>query len=110
MICELVCSSECSNCFFRRNADLAAMAGVSDNSRKRYACELALLVGRNVFSRQRILLIHLILQVLLPLVQQLKLASKLEDGLLWRLLLRLATAKPAQAPAAHVEVVLEVFS
>jgi hypothetical protein len=38
------------------------------------------------------------------------LASKLEDGLLWRILLRLATAKPAQAPAAHFEVVLKVIS
>lgn len=57
-----------------------------------------------MLARQRILLIDLVLQVLLPLVQHLQLASELQNGFLGRIFLCLAPAKPAQAPAAHVGV------
>ena len=45
----------------------------------------------------------------LSLVQHLELAAKLKDGLLGAILLRLAAAaEPAQTPAAHVGVALDV--
>jgi hypothetical protein len=41
------------------------------------------------------LLFHLVLKVLFALVEHLQLAAQLQDGLLRRLLLRLAAAEPA---------------
>jgi hypothetical protein len=49
MICELVCSRECSNCFFRRNADFAATIGVSDYTRKPIRAELPCLLEETCF-------------------------------------------------------------
>jgi hypothetical protein len=63
------------------------------------------LVGRHEFPCQRILLVHLVLQVLLTLGQHLQLPPHLQDRLLRRLLLRCgAAAKPAESPARHGEV------
>ena len=58
-------------------------------------------VRRDVFPCKCVLLFHLVLQVLLALVQHLKLAAQLQDGLLGRILLGLAAAEPAEAPAGH---------
>jgi hypothetical protein len=59
------------------------------------------LVGRQMFASQCVLLRHLVLQMLLSLVQHLKLGPQPQDRLLRRILLRGAAAKPAQAPAGH---------
>lgn len=105
MICAAVCSSDCSNCFFRRSAVLAA-TGYQFLARWVKAAlrqqGLTGLVGRDIFPRERILLVRLILQMRLPLVEHLQLGAQLQNSLLGRILLLLGpSSKPAEAPARH---------
>lgn len=62
---------------------------------------LTSLIRCDILPSQRVLLFHLVLQVLLPLVQQLQLLPQLENGFFGRILLGLTTAEPAETPARH---------
>lgn len=113
MICAEVCSSVCSSCFFFRRAARAAVGGGTCQSssvfrlqpsrqqsapqRKRIGTTgHTSLVGVDKLPRFGILLVHLVLQVALSLVQHLKRAAQLQNGLLGSILvLGRCTAKPA---------------
>jgi hypothetical protein len=67
---------------------------------------LTAFIRAHMLPRNRILLVHLVLQVLLPLRQHLQRAAQAQDGVLRAVLfLRCITApKATEAPARHLEV------
>jgi len=95
MICDEVCSRVCSNCFFRRRA---AFAAVGQGQNRPFASAVqtihTVFIGRHIFPRKVILLIHLVLQMFFSLVQHFQLASELQDGFLRSVLVLLSS--PAQ--------------